>query len=103
MIGHEAAMSELAETLEELRLVTLASREDVNQWFARARDLEVKLTMQGGLSPEVPSFLWHYLADADIRAKDPKYAALQDRQVRLLIRCLRRGTIPSDDELREQG
>jgi hypothetical protein len=36
--------------------------------------------MDGGLSPEVPSLLWNYLADADIRLKDAEYATLQDRR-----------------------
>ncbi|MCZ2153969.1 MAG: hypothetical protein LC114_08745 [Bryobacterales bacterium] len=101
MANHKAAMHHLADELEELRRIKIASRDDLNEWFTRARKLEAVLTGKGGLSPEMPSILWHYLADADIRAKDEKYAALQDRQILLLIRFLRRGTIPSDEELRE--
>lgn len=94
-------IDELAAALDELRAFKLTSKADVDRWYQLARKLEARLVMEGGLSPEVPSILWHYLADADIRFRDSEYAALQDRQMRLLVQYLKRGEIPSDDELRK--
>jgi hypothetical protein len=94
-------LDELATALEGLRAFKPASKADVDLWFQLARKLEARLVMKGGLSPEVPSILWNYLADADIRFKDAKYADLQDRQMRLLVRYLKRGEMPPDDELKE--
>ena len=92
---------ELGTALEELRAFSVGSKQDVTLWYELARALEDRLVAPGGLSREVPSFLWHYLADADVRFKDVKYAELQNRQMRLLLRYLSRGEMPSDDDLRE--
>jgi hypothetical protein len=101
MSARKELIAELAAALEELRAFKPASKADVTRWFQRARELEARLVEKGGLSPEVPSLLWNYLADADIRFKDSKYAELQDGQMRLLVRYLKRGEMPSDDELKE--
>ena len=37
------------------------------------------------ISNIVPHFLWHFLADADIRFKDPEYAAGQRERLRVCI------------------
>lgn len=94
-------ITELATALEELRAFKPTSKADVSRWYGLARKLEARLVMKGGLSPEVPSILWNYLADADIRFKDTEYASLQERQMRLLVQCLKRGEIPSDEEIKE--
>ena len=88
MSDHEQLI-DLANEIEELRAFKPTSRADVDRWFQLARKLEARLVMKGGLSPEVPSVLWQYLADADIRFRDSKYADLQDRQMRLLLRYLK--------------
>jgi hypothetical protein len=90
----------LADSLHHLRTLKPKTKDDVASWYVLARKLEAELVSANGLSPEVPSLLWHYLADADIRFKDEAYADLQDHQMRLLVQCLKRGEIPSDDELR---
>jgi hypothetical protein len=94
-------IAELASALEELRTFKPALKADVTRWYGLARKLEAKLVMKGGLSSEVPSILWNYLADADIRFKDAEYASLQDRQMRLLVQSLKRGEIPTDEEIKE--
>lgn len=94
-------IAELASALEDLRTFKPASKDDVSRWYELARKLEARLVMKGGLSSEVPSILWNYLADADIRFKDTEYANLQDRQMRLLVQCLKRGDMPSDEEIKE--
>jgi hypothetical protein len=92
---------EVAVALEELLAFKPASKPELPRWYELARTLEKKLTESGGLSSEVPSLLWNYLADADVRLKDSVYGDLQNRQVRLLIRYLKRGEMPTDAELKQ--
>jgi hypothetical protein len=99
----ESLIEALAAGLEELSAFKPASKADLGRWYELARKLEGRLVAKGGLSSELPSLLWNYLADADIRMKDERYAELQDRQMRLLVRYLRRGEIPSEEELREHS
>lgn len=101
MRDRKELFSELAVALEELLAFKPESKSELPHWYVLARNLEAKLVVDGGLSPEVPAFLWNYLADADIRLKDPVYRDLQNRQVRLLIRYIKRGEIPTDAELKE--
>lgn len=101
MSDRRALLDDLAKALEELRAFKPACKADVGAWFQLARKVEAQLVVKGGLSPDVPSILWNYLADADIRFKDAQYADLQDRQMRLLVRCLKRGELPSDEALKE--
>jgi hypothetical protein len=98
-----ALFQELAVAIEELRAFKPTSKEEVSKWYQLGRHVEAMLAKPDGLSPEVPSILWHYLFDADTRFKSGKYAELQDRQMRLLVRYLRRGEMPSNDELREHS
>lgn len=101
MSTRQELIAELASELEELRTFKLASKANLSRWYELARELEAKLVTKDGLSSEVPSLLWNYLADADIRFKDTEYASLQDRQMRLLVQCLKRGEIPTDEEIKE--
>lgn len=103
MSDRRQLISELAEALEELRAFRPIAKSELAQWYAMARKVEASLVVSGGLSPDVPSLLWNYLADADIRFKDSSYAELQDRQMRLLSRYLGRGEIPTDEALKESS
>ena len=40
--------------------------------------------------------LWHYLLDADIRSRDPDYAAMQNEEMSKLIALLRQGASVED-------
>lgn len=101
MSSRRDLFDELAVALEELVVFRPASKAELPRWYALARSLEAKLVVDGGLSAEVPAFLWNYLADADIRLKDAVYRDLQNRQIRLLIRYIKRGEMPTDSELKE--
>lgn len=56
---------------------------------------EFRETWQRSDSPPVLETIWgnleHYLADADIRARDAVYREMQDAELRKLIRALREG------------
>lgn len=101
MRDRKELFGELAAALEELLAFQPASKSEVPRWYVLARNLEARLVVDGGLSSEAPAFLWNYLADADIRLKDSVYRDLQNRQVRLLIRYIKRGEMPTDAELKE--
>src|SRR5688572_11586267 len=75
------------------------NRDELRKWYVQARAVEDDLTAPGGLSADVPHFLWHYLADADIRLKDKDYADLQQRRMQLFLQHLRRGVMPSDQDI----
>ena len=76
----------LADDLESLRTGTLSASEFRAKW-------------QSGAVAEVLDVIWqnleHYLADFDIRDRDPAYRAMQEAEMVKLIRLLRADT-PDD-------
>jgi hypothetical protein len=46
-----------------------------------ALSLQVQLQADPELASSLPHPVWHWLADADIRRKDPEYRKRQDSQV----------------------
>ena len=97
--NHSRKLERLAEALQKLYAFRPVSQVELQKWYLRARELEACLVAKNGLSPEVPSFLWHFLADADIRFKDKEYADTQNLKMRLVIQCLKRGELLSDEEI----
>ena len=89
----------LAEALEELHAFRPNCQSDLDKWYVQARELKKCLVAKDGLAPDVPYFLWHYLSDADIRFKDKEYADIQNLKMRLLIQCLKRGELISDEDI----
>ena len=75
-------MSRLADDLESLRTGGLSHREFRANW-------------QTDVVPGLPSIIWpnleHYLADTDIRERDPAYRAMQDAEMKKLVNLLRAG------------
>jgi hypothetical protein len=84
----EAQVTGLANDLESLAEGTVSDA-DFRDKYAAAE------------SPAVLRSIWpnleHYLADADIRRRDPSYRAMQDGEMAKLVRLLRAGA--SDREL----
>lgn len=76
----------LRSALESLAARPLTNRKDLAAWRAAAEELE------GSLTPEqvdaVPSFVWHYLGDADIRLRNAGYRADQERRLQQVFRDL---------------
>ncbi len=70
----------LATGLERLRALPLASKADAKAWLAEAAALERQLTTRFP-DLEFPHEIWHYLSDADIRAREPEYGAMQEQVV----------------------
>jgi hypothetical protein len=67
---------------------------ELNDWNERAREFEQFLKMQPDLCNAIPHFVWHYLADADIRAREPQYRAGQQTKILRIASELETGTPP---------
>ena len=63
---------------------------------------EFQTKCEAGTFPDLIDVIWanlaHYLADSDIRERDPEYRQMQDSEMDKLVRLLRAGA--PDDELR---
>jgi hypothetical protein len=88
----ERAMSEgdrfLASEQERLRALPLSSKSDAEVWRPEAAALERQLTTRFP-DLEFPHEIWHYLSDADIRAREPEYEAMQEQVVTDYITSVR--------------
>ncbi len=84
----------LADELARLVAFVPETKDDLDQWYDQAQDILDDHELLRG----APHFLWHYLADADIRMKDEVYAEMQNRRVGLALQHLRRGVMPSDED-----
>ena len=73
MSGAICSQKELA---GEIRLLLANGREPPEQ---ELRELQARLSKD--LAGELPHFLWHWLADADIRGRDAEYGKLQAHQL----------------------
>lgn len=50
------------------------------QWHLEATAIQISI-LSSKLWDEVPHFVTHYLADVDLRSKDPEYLALQRHEL----------------------
>lgn len=67
---------------------------DLTEWYELAHELRMHISANGELSNAVPHFVWHFLSDADIRFKEPKYDAMQREYMSEIITILERGQVP---------
>jgi hypothetical protein len=77
----------LADELERLVQLPLASKAQVNQWYSEARKVQDALSRSHFF--DFPHHIWHYFSDADIRARDPDYKRSQDEAITDYIRKVR--------------
>jgi hypothetical protein len=69
----------LASALEKLAARKLTNRAELEAWRAAAEKLEKSIGEEH--EGAVPQFVWHYLGDADIRMRNAKYRADQERRL----------------------
>lgn len=83
---------------ELVRLIEFVPRTkaELSDWYEQARLLQA-----GDLLKGAPHFVWHYLADADIRMKDDVYAEMQNRRIKTVLDYLNKGVMPSDEDVDE--
>ncbi len=86
----------LAADLRRLVALNPHTKAELMHWYGEA--IEVKERIR--TSPKVhgmPHSLWHFLDDADIRAKDPAYAREQLERLEAHLLILETGVLPPDD------
>jgi hypothetical protein len=80
------SLHEIAGRLRKLAAVSPTNAGELEAWYAAAKEFEVWLrTKPAQLLDEVPHFIWHYLADADIRSKDEAYRRRQERELAAVL------------------
>lgn len=72
--------------LRELAQRELNTAADLKEWHAAARELEASLSAD--LADRVPHFVWHYLADVDIRFRDEVYREDQEQRLKVALKEL---------------
>jgi hypothetical protein len=72
--------------LRALAARPLTNRKELAAWRVEADRLEESFTAEQ--SDTVPDFVWHYLADADIRLRNPGFRADQERRLEQVFRDL---------------
>ncbi|HTH50105.1 MAG TPA: hypothetical protein VMB21_21510 [Candidatus Limnocylindria bacterium] len=75
-----AAKAFFAAELQRLMALPLTSEAELTAWYEASAKLETVME-QKFPELEFPHEIWHFLSDADIRAKDASY---RDRQHRLI-------------------
>jgi hypothetical protein len=72
--------------LQTLAARPLTNRKELAAWRLEASRLEESVTPEQ--ADTVPDFVWHYLADADIRLRNSGFRADQERRLRQVFREL---------------
>jgi hypothetical protein len=76
----------LISALQTLAARPLTNRKQLAAWRVEADRFEESLTPEQADS--VPHFVWHYLADADIRLRNAEFRADQERRLQQVFREL---------------
>jgi hypothetical protein len=86
-------LADIAGQLRKLVAQPAVSRAEVEAWCDQAEQFRAYVRER---HPEVelPHVVYHYLSDADIRARDPEYRTDQDRRIANVISHFDRGLIP---------
>jgi hypothetical protein len=79
-------LNEFSRKLRELANRPVRTQHELDDWQAAARDLEASIS--GDLPDRIPHFVWHYLADADIRFREEGYRLDQEQQLEATLREL---------------
>ena len=86
-MSREEGANRLADDLDLLRTGKLSEQ-------------EFRATWEPSAVPELLNVIWgnleHYLADFDIRERDPAYRAMHDSEMQTLVRLLRAGAPAAD-------
>ncbi|HVE82151.1 MAG TPA: hypothetical protein VND93_04865 [Myxococcales bacterium] len=85
--------NELAADLRRLSARSLASKDDLKKWYAEAKKITDRLGMMtfdvdGPDLGQHYAYVFQYIADAEIRLRDPKLAALQNAKLAEVLQAL---------------
>ena len=91
-LGHTTRMDDgthfLVTELERLLSLPLGSKSELEAWYAESERVQSELTGRYK-DLDYPHEVWHFLADADIRARDAGYRQYQDKIMTDYIRRVR--------------
>jgi hypothetical protein len=80
------SLHEIAGRLRELAPISPTNAGELQAWYAAAKEFEDWLRAKPAhLLDQVPHFIWHYLADADIRSRDEAYRRHQERELAVVL------------------
>lgn len=60
-----------------------STKEDLQRWYDEANELNTGVF--ASLANQMKHFYWHYMSDADIRARDPRHKEMQQKEFCVLI------------------
>ena len=89
-------IQEAAFILRRLAESTPTNSDQLPEWYNRSREFQAFLKAHPAVCDVMPHFVHHYLADADIRAREPEYRAEQQGQILEIISEFEAGRIPPD-------
>lgn len=92
-MNHSSQLREIAVELSRLLATSPTDKELLPAWYQASRAFVEKLNTELG-DVNLPEEVWHFLSDADIRAKDPEFRAVQIQAITEVIRELERGVMP---------
>ena len=88
-MDESATVERLLARLEELSEMPLRDETDLRTWQDASSELQRWISSADPeLADAVPHFVWHYLADADIRIRDDVYRREQEEEWKRALREL---------------
>lgn len=69
--------AELADDLRQLRMTEPQDKASLGKWNKEASRVREQIESAPEVILGLPDFIWHYLADADVRLDMPRYAEAQ--------------------------
>lgn len=93
-MGHDTLqLREIASELRRLQRSSADTTGELARWHEEGRRFTRRLSSDFA-GVDLPEAVWHYLHDADLRAKDPRYRQMQDQALDEVIADLERGVVP---------
>jgi hypothetical protein len=86
----EEAARLLGQKLRGLAEWPVTEAQHLDAWHAAAKEVAEWVKREPLADP--PHFFWHYLSDADVRLKDPRYRRIHEEKVWRLIAALEQGS-----------
>ena len=80
----------LVDELERLLNMPIDSEQELNTWYAESKRIQKELPDRFR-ALDYPHEIWHFLADADIRSRDPGYRQYQERIIADYIKRVKGG------------
>lgn len=90
----QSDLVQLGFALRVLAMRKIENKQQLADWENEAWQLRSEIKRNIFLANVLPHQIWHYLDDADIRLKDPRYYKIQQSEILTIIDMLESGRIP---------